>query len=61
MQLVEQRRALDRIAEGRVKNQLPSYMQKLLAGTTAPIVFGADFTASPVPDAAPDARRSAGC
>jgi len=45
------RRALDRIAEGRVKNQLPSYMQKLLAGTTAPIVFGADFTSSPVPDA----------
>jgi len=45
------RRALDRIAEGRVRNQLPSYMQKLLAGTTAPIVFGADFTSSPLPDA----------
>jgi len=44
------RRALDRIAEGRVKNQLPPYMQKLLAGTTAPIVFGADFTSSPIPD-----------
>jgi hypothetical protein len=45
------RRALDRISEGRVRNQLPSYMQKLLAGTTAPIVFGADFTSSPLPDA----------
>lgn len=44
------RRALDRISEGRVKNQLPPYMQKLLAGTTAPIVFGADFTSSPIPE-----------
>jgi hypothetical protein len=45
------RRALDRISEGRARNQLPSYMQKLLASTTAPIVFGADFTSSPLPDA----------
>jgi hypothetical protein len=45
------RRALDRISEGRARNQLPSYMQKLLAGNTAPIVFGADFTSSPLPDA----------
>ena len=45
------RRSLDRIAEGRARNQLPSYMQKLLAGTTAPIVFGADFTSSPLPEA----------
>jgi hypothetical protein len=46
------RRALDRIAEGRVKNQLPPYMTKLLTGTKAPIVYGGDFTSSPMPDAA---------
>ncbi len=44
------RRALDRIAEGRAKNQVPPYMEKLLAGTTAPIVFGADFSSAPLPE-----------
>jgi hypothetical protein len=46
------RRALDRIEEGRAKRQLPPYMDKLLAGSNAPLVGGADFTSSPLPDAA---------
>jgi hypothetical protein len=45
------RRALDRIAEGRAKNQLPPYMAKLASGATAPVVFGADFTNAPLPEA----------
>jgi len=46
------RRALDRIKEGRAKRQLPPWMGKLLDTPNAPLVFGADFTSSPVPDAA---------
>jgi hypothetical protein len=46
------RRALDRIEEGRAKRQLPAYMDKLLAGEKTPIIAGADFTSSPLPDAA---------
>jgi hypothetical protein len=46
------RRALDRIEEGRAKRQLPPYMDKLLASSEAPLVGGADFTSSPLPDAA---------
>ena len=45
------RRALDRIEEGRARRQLPEYMEKLLASSTAPIVAGFDFTSSPLPDA----------
>jgi len=44
------RRALDRIAEGRAKKQLPPTIEKLLAGSTTPIVLGADFTSNPPPD-----------
>lgn len=46
------RRALDRINEGRAKKQLPAYMDKLLGSSKAPIIAGADFTSSPLPDAA---------
>ncbi|HEY3501016.1 MAG TPA: hypothetical protein VGK73_40260 [Polyangiaceae bacterium] len=46
------RRALDRIEEGRARRQLPPYMDKLLAASNAPLVGGADFTSSPLPDAA---------
>jgi hypothetical protein len=46
------RRALDRIQEGRAKKQLPAYMDKLVASSQAPIIAGADFTSSPLPDAA---------
>jgi hypothetical protein len=46
------RRALDRINEGRAKKQLPPYMDKLMASSQAPIIAGADFTSSPLPDAA---------
>ncbi len=45
------RRTLDRIQEGRVKRQLPEYMDKLLAASKAPIVGGFDFTSNPLPDA----------
>jgi hypothetical protein len=44
------RRALDRIAEGRAKKQLPPYIEKLVGGSTTPIVFGADFSTNPPPD-----------
>jgi hypothetical protein len=46
------RRALDRIEEGRVRRQLPAYMEKLLNTPGVPLVAGADFTSSPLPDAA---------
>ncbi len=46
------RRALDRIHEGRAKRQQPQWLDKLLATPNAPIVLGADFTSSPVPEAA---------
>lgn len=45
------RRALDRIQEGRVRRQLPEYMEKLLASSKAPIIGGFDFTSNPLPDA----------
>jgi hypothetical protein len=45
------RRTLDRIQEGRVKRQLPEYMDKLLAASKAPIIGGFDFTSNPLPDA----------
>ena len=45
------RRALDRMEEGRARRELPAYMDKLLAGSQAPIVGGFDFTSSPLPDA----------
>jgi hypothetical protein len=46
------RRALDRIEEGRVRRQLPAYMEKLLNTPGVPLVAGADFTSNPLPDAA---------
>jgi len=46
------RRALDRIEEGRARKQLPAYMDKLVSSSKAPIIAGADFTVSPLPDAA---------
>lgn len=46
------RRALDRIEEGRVRRQIPAYMEKLLNTPGVPLVAGADFTSSPLPDAA---------
>lgn len=46
------RRSLDRIKEGRAKRQLPPAMENLLATQTAPLVFGADLTSNPVPNAA---------
>jgi hypothetical protein len=46
------RRALDRIQEGRTKRQLPSWMQKTLENTNAPLAGGADFTSQPLSDAA---------
>jgi hypothetical protein len=46
------RRALDRIQEGRAKRQQPQWMDKLLQTPNAPLVLGADFTSSPVPEAA---------
>jgi hypothetical protein len=45
------RRALDRIQEGRVRRQLPEYMEKLVASSKAPVIGGFDFTSNPVPDA----------
>jgi len=46
------RRALDRIDEGRVRRQIPAYMEKLLNTPGVPLVAGADLTSSPLPDAA---------
>ena len=46
------RRALDRIDEGRVRRQIPAYMEKLLSTPGVPLVAGADFTSNPLPDAA---------
>lgn len=42
------RRALDRIQEGRVTSELPSWMRKLLSTPNAVLVGGADFRAHPV-------------
>ena len=44
------RRALDRIAEGRARKQLPPTIEKLVTNSTTPIVLGADFTSNPPPD-----------
>nr|PZN27375.1 MAG: hypothetical protein DIU78_05290 [Pseudomonadota bacterium] len=46
------RRALDRLESGRIERRLPKWMIDLVAAPSAPLVFGADFTTHPVPDAA---------
>lgn len=46
------RRALDRIAEGRVKRSIPSWMEKLLATPKAAVVAGVDFKGQPAVKAA---------
>jgi hypothetical protein len=46
------RRALDRMKEGRVKRQIPSWLQSMLETPNAPMVIGVDLRANPVPDAA---------
>ncbi|HLV66397.1 MAG TPA: hypothetical protein VKY73_11325 [Polyangiaceae bacterium] len=46
------RRALDRLESGRVERRLPKWMIERIEAPSAPLVFGADFTAHPVPDAA---------
>lgn len=45
------RRALDRIKEGRVHKQVPSWFDELLKTPNAPVVAGFDLRAQPVTDA----------
>jgi len=46
------RRALDRIKEGRVTNQTPSWFKELMGTPNAPLIAGFDLTSQPVTDAA---------
>jgi hypothetical protein len=46
------RRALDRIREGRVRRQVPRWMDKLLTQQKAPLIGGADLKSQPLPNAA---------
>ena len=45
------RRALDRIEEGRVKRDLPQWLESLVATPNAPIVVALDLVGNPIPDA----------
>jgi hypothetical protein len=45
------RRALDRIKEGRVRRQIPDWLDALLKTPNAPIVVGSDLRRNPVPEA----------
>ncbi len=45
------RRALDRIKEGRVRNQLPVWFEELAKTPNAPVVAGFDLRAQPLTDA----------
>jgi hypothetical protein len=45
------RRALDRIKEGRVRNQLPEWFRELERTPNAPVVAGFDLRAQPITDA----------
>ncbi len=46
------RRALDRIKEGRVRNQVPKWFKELMKTPNAPIIAGFDLRTSPLTDAA---------